>query len=404
MTAKSHQLHKISVLKSLETRAAPHWAAPIARGQYIGYRKIAPDRGTWIARMRGPDGKQHYQSLGWATPDFDFDRAKAAAAEWFRLQDSGVSKVHSRITVADACRAYVKSLTATNGKRSGRDAELRLKRTVYGNPLGKKALSSVRITHIKAWRDDLDLKPENSNRTLRSFKAALNMAVANRQCAPSLASEWNQLKPLPSAKKRRTQYLDIDQRRHLLAHCGQASFRDFIEAAMLTGARGGELADAKCSQFDSRTGSMTFIGKTRLKVDPRTVPLSESALALFKRLAQDKKPDEFLLIRDEGVSGSSYCDVVTRRFCGLTKLKRPLRWISYDWGPIVKQAVTAADLPANTTLYTLRHSWISSALSGGMSTLDVARLTGTSLMMIERHYGHLVDNAVRLKLDRVAML
>ena len=39
-----------------------------------------------------------------------------------------------------------------------------------------------------------------------------------------------------------------------------------------------------------------------------------------------------------------------------------------------------------------------------MSTLDVARLTGTSLMMIEKHYGHLVDNAVRLKLDRVAML
>ena len=58
MTAKSHQLHKVSVLRGLETRAAPHWAAPIARGRFIGYRKVSPDRGTWIARMRGPDGKQ----------------------------------------------------------------------------------------------------------------------------------------------------------------------------------------------------------------------------------------------------------------------------------------------------------------------------------------------------------
>lgn len=59
---------------------------------------------------------------------------------------------------------------------------------------------------------------------------------------------------------------------------------------------------------------MTFVGKTRLKVDPRTIPLSESAVALFQRLARDKDPDELLLIRDEGVSSSSYCDVATADF------------------------------------------------------------------------------------------
>ena len=78
MTAESHQLHKISVLKSLTPRAAPYWAAPIARGRFVGYRKISADKGTWIARMRGLDDKQKYQSLGWATEAFDFDHAKAA--------------------------------------------------------------------------------------------------------------------------------------------------------------------------------------------------------------------------------------------------------------------------------------------------------------------------------------
>jgi integrase len=404
MTTKSQQLHKISILKALEPRAAPYWAAPIARGRFVGYRKIAADKGTWIARMRGPDGRQKYQSLGWATAAFDFDHAKVAAAEWFKLQDSGITATSEVATVADACRAYVKSLTATNGAKSGRDAELRLKRTVYKSDLGRKSLASVRITHVKAWRDSLGLKPENFNRTLRSFKAALNMAVHNRQCVASLAKEWNEVDPLPSEKKRRTQYLDLDQRQHLLAHCGDGSFRDFIEASILTGARGGELADAKRSQFDARSGSMTFIGKTRLKVEPRTVPISPAAVALFKRLAKGKKPDDLLLMRDESMIGACFCDVETRRFHGLAKIAEPVRWLSYDWGPMVKQAVMAADLPLETTHYTLRHSWISAALGSGMSTLDVARLTGTSLMMIEKHYGHLVDSAARLRLAAVSML
>jgi integrase len=404
VTARSHQLHKISVLKALDTRAAPYWAAPIARGRFVGYRKIAADRGSWIARMRGADGKQKYQSLGWATAAFDFDHAKVAAAEWFELQDAGVTKSSDVVTVADACRAYVKSLTATNGKKSGHDAELRLKRTVYKSALGAKSLATVRITDMKAWRDGLGLKPENSNRTLRSFKAALNMAVANRNCVPSLAKEWNEVKPLPSAKKRRTQYLDLDQRRQLLAHCGEGSFRDFIEAAMLTGARGGAIADAQRSQFDARMGSMTFIGKTRLKVEPRTVPISPAAVALFKRLAKGKQPDDLLFMREESMVGACYCDVKTRRFHGLAKIDTPVRWLSHDWGPMVKQAVTAAGLARITTHYTLRHSWISEALVSGMSTLDVARLTGTSLMMIEKHYGHLVDGAARSRLAAISML
>jgi hypothetical protein len=80
------------------------------------------------------------------------------------------------------------------------------------------------------------------------------------------------------------------------------------------------------------------------------------------------------------------------------------RWRSYDWGDMVRAAVTAADLPAATVLYTLRHSWITTALTSGMGTLDVARLAGTSLLMIERHYGHLVSDAARLRLENVEMI
>ncbi len=55
-------------------------------------------------------------------------------------------------------------------------------------------------------------------------------------------------------------------------------------------------------------------------------------------------------------------------------------------------------------LYTLRHSFITQSLMDGMTTLDVARISGTSLGMIERHYGHLVMNAARERLELVNLL
>jgi hypothetical protein len=39
-----------------------------------------------------------------------------------------------------------------------------------------------------------------------------------------------------------------------------------------------------------------------------------------------------------------------------------------------------------------------------MTTLDVARLVGTSIMMIEKAYGHLVASAARERLAKVEML
>jgi site-specific recombinase XerD len=46
--------------------------------------------------------------------------------------------------------------------------------------------------------------------------------------------------------------------------------------------------------------------------------------------------------------------------------------------------------------YTLRHSVITDMLTGGMDSLTVARMAGTSLAMIEKHYGHLLhDHAAK---------
>lgn len=278
--------------------------------------------------------------------------------------------------MADACRQYVEDRRSEKGAATAHDAEMRFKRTVYKTSFGDTVLAKVRTAHIKAWRDRLSLAPATSNRTLIALKAALNLAVVNRQVPTGAAQEWKDVKPMPGAGKRRDLYLDLAQRRALLASSTGAA-RNLIQAAMLTGARPGELVKALRSQFDARTASMTFTGKT----GTRNVPLSPPAVALFKRLAESKLPTARLFTRDDG---------------------QP--WAHSDWDELVRDAAERAKLPAGVCLYTLRHSFITTAIQDGMNTLEVARLVGTSVVMIEKHYGHLVHNAARERLAKVKML
>lgn len=55
--------------------------------------------------------------------------------------------------------------------------------------------------------------------------------------------------------------------------------------------------------------------------------------------------------------------------------------------------------------YVLRHTFASNALAAGVGTFELARYMGTSLEMIDRHYGHLTrgaDEAFRSRLDTFA--
>jgi integrase len=219
-----------------------------------------------------------------------------------------------------------------------------------------------------------------ANRTLTALKAALNFAIYEGYATAQLSGELRRVRPLPGGKGRRDLYLDLGQRRALL-HAAIGAVRDLIEGAALTGARAGELINATVSQFDARTQTMAFSGKT----GDRRVPLSPAAVVLFKRLAVARTSESRLFVRDDGMP-----------------------WRHSDWDHLVRDAARAAGLPAQpgggTCLYTLRHSFITEALMAGLSTLEVARLVGTSVMMIEKHYGHLAGQAARRRLATVAIL
>ena len=64
-------------------------------------------------------------------------------------------------------------------------------------------------------------------------------------------------------------------------------------------------------------------------------------------------------------------------------------WRRDDWKP----ALEAAGIPYRKP-YALRHTFISECIAAGIATFEIARMAGTSVLQIEKTYGHLLPDAI----------
>ncbi|MFP3564290.1 hypothetical protein [Paraburkholderia sp. SIMBA_030] len=65
-----------------------------------------------------------------------------------------------------------------------------------------------------------------------------------------------------------------------------------------------------------------------------------------------------------------------------------------------REARGAAKLP-EAVLYCMRHTYISEAIARGLDVFTVAKLTGTSVTIIQSHYGAITGNITE-RLNQVA--
>lgn len=365
--------------KLLEPRREPYWHRH-ASGDYIGFRKLDDETGTWIARHRSKDGKQHYRALGAFQ---SFDEAMKKAREWFAQCDGGSPEV---VTVTQACERYVTDRRAEKGEGTAKDAEGRFRRLVYSNPIGRIALSDLRTAHVTDWRNaQIDTDPDDddpdaerrakdsANRNLATLKAALNLAY--RMGLVSSTAQWDRVDSFQKVGKRRERFLTVPERKRLLAAASPELTR-LLRAVLLTAARPGELAAATVGDLDT-AGLLTLDGKTGRRI----IPLSPDALSHLKSCAGKRDHQAPLLARADGKA-----------------------WTRYDWRDQVGAARVIAGLPDDVVMYNLRHVAISEMSISGIDVLTVARIAGTSVAMIQKHYGHLSKDGIVAKLARVKML
>ncbi|WP_157646829.1 tyrosine-type recombinase/integrase [Burkholderia ubonensis] len=341
----------------------------------------------------------------------EYDDACKLVQKWADELSVGVSTNAQTMTVGDVCRLYVTHLKTEKGEKSSYDADKRFERYVYPdtapvargapmpgtgnkkrveafvypNPIGAILLSALKPIDVWKWRNALldrsDPDDEESyskakdsiNRNLKSLKAALNFGK-NTLKLVSTDIGWKGVKMYPKVGARRDGWLTPQQRNTLLAAMPD-DLRTLAIALLLTGARPGEIASANASDFDKSAGTLALDGKT----GKRIIPLSTKAREFFGAQVTDRIGNAPLLVRADNE-----------------------RWTAPAWGRMFREVREKAKLP-DAVLYSMRHTYISESISQGMNVYEVATLTGTSVDIIQRHYGKLTPETVE-RLNRVALL
>lgn len=379
----AHSISTVRARDALKPRHEPYFTK-IEAGQYLGFQRLtAASVGNWIARSRSPEtGRQTKHAFG----DFAhlpaaerFDAAKRKAADWFHhLGCGGSAEV---VTVRKACENYVAHVRSARGGKPADDAEKRFERWVYPSAaLANCDLPKLTRPRVEQWRkalaetpakinrDDRDepvTRPRagsSVNRDMTALRAALNHAHDAGHVITDMA--WRvALRPLKNADRRRNVYLDRDQRRALI-EAAQADVAAFLMGLALVPVRPGALAALEVGSFDKRLSTLT-IGKDKTGQD-RKIKLPPITAEYMVAQSKDKLPSARIFARADG---------------------KP--WDKDAWKWPVREAANAASLPPGTTAYTLRHSTITDLVTAGLDLLTVAQLSGTSVAMIEKHYGHL---------------
>ena len=372
-------LSKVGARDTLRARREPYWQR-LRPGCFLGYRPSAKGgAGSWIARAYDDGGRNYrVKALGSYVdhPARDrFGQAKLDAEKYAWEVERGYESEERLQTVGDACRRLAKS---------HKEAGDRFRRHVYSDPVAKVKLTKLRRIHLASWRARLEATPALVSRRKKGVPVTRprSPATVNRDMAvlrmalgavlplgpPNTEAAWQEaLKPVKNAVKRRTLYLNRDQRR-ALAEAVDSEAEPFVRALCLLPLRPGAVAALTVDDFDKQTAELT-ICKDK-SGHGRRIVVPKKAARLFAAAAKGKP-----------------------RTSPLFTMKNGKAWQREYWRHAIIDAAKAAKMPGNVVAYTLRHSTITDLVTAGLPLLTIAQISGTSAEMIEKHYGHLVRDA-----------
>lgn len=375
--------------KTARLRLAPRpkpYFRKLAPKRSVGYIRIADAAGIWVGREWLGWGYTMKQQ-GHADDLFRADGVDVLSYDQVtaKLMDVKAKTAAARLTVADALERYFARL-ASKSKHAKEYQSAADKRIVP--VLGRIRIDRLTKTEIENWlaglvrkdRDD-DAKRrsrDTANRHLTILKAALNEAFADEANRITSDKAWRVVRPFQKVARPREADLEPAQVRLLIAKAAtfDAALARLLEASYLTGARMGELAGASVRDLDPANRTLRVDGKTGARV----VSLTAEAAGFLHGAAKAKHRDAPLLPNADGD-----------------------RWQrSAGHQRKVKRAAALAKLPANVTLYTLRHAHVSRAIDAGMPLSLVAKNLGTSLRMIEANYAKVLARTQSATIEKTA--
>ena len=167
-TVRNPKIDTRSARLKLANRREPHWTS-ISAGCAIGYRRGAKG-GTWIARFRDDEGKQHYEAIGAADDArdadgvtcFAFSQAQEKARTFFEKKARELAG-HNELqagpyTMKAALDGYLAARERRGSKGVRADRYAAEARIVP--KLGAIEISKLNTKAIRDWHETVALAPK----------------------------------------------------------------------------------------------------------------------------------------------------------------------------------------------------------------------------------------------------
>jgi integrase len=398
--ARDERLDTRATRLRLAARHAPYWRN-IQAGRAIGYRRAdAGKAGHWQARFLDHDdvgGRlRKFISLGTADDFLDADgidtltfaQAQEKAREWFADCTRERRGSIKPMTVAQAMAAYMADYRARGGK-DPKGVESTINAHVLPK-LGDRKVADLTAASIRVWHrglataaprlrskrgakqpatrvvaaDDTEAhraRRSTANRVLTVLKAALNLAYADGRVANDHA--WRRVSPFKGVESARVRFL-TDAEAVRLVNAANPDFRPMIVAALLTGARWGELVRLRVGDFNPDAGTLHI--RTSKSGKPRHITLDEEGQRFFAQHCAGKSGKALILPRPDGEAW------------GKSEQHRPMQ-----------AACQAASITPAIGFHILRHSHATRLTMAGAPLAVIALQLGNSEQICAKHYAHL---------------
>ncbi|MCU4161761.1 site-specific integrase [Acidiphilium sp. AL] len=394
--ARDERLDTRAARLRLPVRREPYFRT-IQEGRAIGYRRLAGGKaGTWIARHfdRDRDPSRLYRSLGSADDYLDADgvetltfaQAQAAAAAWF----AELGRQHGRVAPPLTVEAALADYAADYAARGGKDVR-GLKTAIDAHivpRLGNKLVKDLAPGAIRSWFRALATAPARvrskdgalatraldasdvdatrarratANRVLTVLKAALNLAYRDGKVPSDDA--WRRVLPFRNADAPRIRYL-TDAEAVRLVNAADPGFRPMVTAALLTGARYGELVRFRVTDFNPEAGTLHV--RTSKSGRPRQIVLTSEGVDFFRQYCAGRKGTAVILTKPDGA-----------------------QWGQSDQIRPIRAACEAANIAPAISFHILRHTHATRLIMAGVPLGVVAAQLGNSETICAKHYAHL---------------
>ena len=371
----------------------------IGKGLALGYRRTEDLFGTWQARAWNGT-RYHYSNVGRAddyvdangADVLDFYQAQGAARAFFERVIKGDAPGPGDVTVDKAADHYLEWFREHRRSVKGTEQSI----DVHIRPaFGDRRISTLTAAQIRRWLEKLAASPArirvsrsakeqrhrpapqtanekrarraSANRIFTSLKAILNRAFRDGLVSDDTA--WRQVKPFEKADQARIRYL-TDEEGVRLANACAPDLRKLIQAALLTGARFGELVALRVQDVNIRT-KQVFVAESK-SGRPRHIPLNPEGVDLFKESMVGRTGEDLLFLKSDGTP-----------------------WGKNHHVRALYEACKVAKVRPAVSFHQLRHTYASHLAQAGIDLLVIAKLLGHADTRITgRHYAHLADRTL----------